>query len=339
MSANKINQNFVRQFGKTLDLLTQTKGGKFQGKGLEDNIVGEAAFYDQLSSITATEATRSSESGSTNTFPDSPDNFIEHKRRKLVATPYDVGVMLDRFDKVEMLVDPESQYVQQLAHALNRKRDIEFLKGIYGAAPTGKEGGGTAAELDQVVAKEIGATTGMNLDKLIEARKTLESNGVDLDDPLNKAYVAMTPNQLHQLLTETKVTSSDFATVKALVSGDLNTFYGFEFIISNLIPFTNTAGTNAYDNGGATRDFSSTWADDVPVNGDTTGDRACFAYVHSGIRSATNPDIVTEIDKRADKRFNYYAYAALRTGSVRMEEKKVVLIEAADVAVADSASE
>ena len=190
-----------------------------------------------------------------------------------------------------------------------------------------------------MVAKEIGATTGMNLDKLIEARKTLEANGVDLDDPLNKAYVAMTPNQLHQLLTETKVTSSDFATVKALVSGDLNTFYGFEFIISNLIPFTNSAGTNAYDAGSPTRDFSSTWSADVPEDGDTTGDRACFAYVHSGIRSATNPDIVTEIDKRADKRFNYYAYAALRTGSVRMEEEKVVMIEAADVAVADSASE
>tara|TARA_R100000005_G_C4992775_1_gene199939 strand:+ start:475 stop:1497 length:1023 start_codon:yes stop_codon:yes gene_type:complete len=340
MAANVINTAFVKQFGNTLELLTQTKGGKFTGKCLEETIEGEEKYYDQLDSVIASEAGRSSYDSVTgnNSFPDSPDNFIEHKRRQVTATPYDIGLMLDRFDKVEMLVNPESQYVQQMVHALNRKKDIEFLKGVYGAAKTGKAGGGTAAELTSgdAVAKEIGTNSGMNIDKLIEARKILESNGVDLDDPLNKAYIAMHPKQLHQLLTDTKVTSSDFASVKALVSGDINSFYGFEFVTSNLIPFTNTAGTNAYDNGGSTRDFSSTWSDDVPSNGDSTGDRACFAWVHSGIRQVTNPAIETEIDKRADKRFNYYAYAAMRTGAVRMEEKKVVFIEAADSSVDDS---
>ena len=332
--ANVIETAFVKQFGNTLDLLTQTKGGKFTGKCLEESIEGEQKFYDQLDSVVATEATRSSSTGTTNTFADSPDNFIEHKRRMVEATPYDLGLMLDRFDKVEMLVNPESQYTQQMVHALNRKKDIEFLKGVYGAAKTGKAGGGTAAQLSQVVAKEVGLNTGMTLNKLIEARKTFEAAGVDLDDPLNKAYVAMHPKQLHQLLTEEKVTSSDYAAIKALVAGDINSFYGFEFITSNLIPFTNAAGTNVYDNGGATRDFSSTWSSaDAPVDGDTTGDRACFAWVHSGIRQVTNPAIETEIDKRADKRFNWYAYAAMRTGAVRMEETKVVLIEAADVAV------
>ena len=334
--ANVIDTAFVKQFGNTLDLLTQTKGGKFTGKCLEESIEGESKFYDQLDSVTATEATRATSTGTTNSFPDSPDNFIEHKRRMVEATPYDIGLMLDRFDKVEMLVNPESQYVQQMVHALNRKKDIEFIIGALGAAKTGKAGGGTAAEFNQLVAKEIGTNTGMNIDKLIETRKTLEAAGVDLDDPLNKAYIAMHPNQLHQLLTDTKVTSSDFASVKALVAGDLNSFYGFEFITSNLIPYTNAAGTGVYDAGGATRDFSSTWsAADAPVDGDTTGDRACFAWCHSGIRQVTNPAIETEIDKRADKRFNYYAYAAMRTGAVRMEETKVVMIEAADTSVAD----
>tara|TARA_R100000278_G_scaffold70209_1_gene55575 strand:- start:614 stop:1633 length:1020 start_codon:yes stop_codon:yes gene_type:complete len=335
--ANVIDTAFVKQFGNTLELLTQTKGGKFTGKCLEESIEGEEKYYDQLDSVIASEASRASSTGTTNSFPDSPDNFIEHKRRQVAATPYDIGLMLDRFDKVEMLVNPESQYVQQMVHALNRKKDIEFLKGVYGAAKTGKAGGGTAAELTSgdAVAKEIGTNSGMNIDKLIEARKILESNGVDLDDPLNKAYIAMHPKQLHQLLTDTKVTSSDFASVKALVSGDINSFYGFEFVTSNLIPFTNTAGTNAYDAGTSVRDFSGTWTDDVPQDGNTTGDRACFAWVHSGIRQVTNPAIETEIDKRADKRFNYYAYAAMRTGAVRMEEKKVVFIEAADSSVDD----
>lgn len=334
---NLIDSNFVNQFGNTLDLLTQTKGGKFAGKCLEESIEGEIKFYDQLDSITATEATRASTTGTppdTNVFPASPDNFIEHKRRAVEATPYDIGLMLDRFDKVEMLVNPESQYVQQMVHALNRKKDIEFIKGALGAAMTGKSGTATAAQLSQVVAKEIGENTGMNLAKLIETRKTLESAGVDLDDPGNKAYIAMHPKQLHQLLLDDKITSADYASVKALVAGELNSFYGFEFVTSNLIPFTNTAGTGVYDNGGASRDFSSTWsASDVPQQESTpTNDRACFAWCHSGIRSVTNPSIETEIDKRADKRFNWYAYAAMRTGAVRMDESKVVLIEAADTA-------
>jgi hypothetical protein len=333
MAANDINQAFVKQFGNTLDLLTQTKGGKFTGKCIEESIEGEAKFYDQLDSITATEATRTSNDGTDNTFPVSPDNFIQHKRRMVEATPYDIGIMLDRFDKVEMLINPESQYVQQMGHALNRKKDIEFIIGALGAAKTGKAGTGTSAEFTQLVAKEIGANTGMNLQKLIETRKTFEAAGVDLDDPLNKAYVAMHPKQLHQLLTEEKVTSSDYASIKALVAGDINSFYGFEFVTSNLIPFTNAAGTGVYDAGGATRDFSSTWSSaDAPVDGDSTTDRACFAWCHSGIRSVTNPNIETEIDKRADKRFNWYAYAAMRTGAVRMEEAKVVMIEAADTA-------
>ena len=340
MAANKIDTAFVKQFGNTLDLLTQTKGGKFSGKCLEESIEGEIKFYDQLDSVTATEATRSSESSGTNSFANSPDNFIEHKRRAVEATPYDIGLMLDRFDKVEMLVNPESQYTQQMVHALNRKKDIEFLKGVYGAAKTGKAGTGTAAQLatgaGNAVAKDIGLNTGMNIDKLIEARKILEANGVDLDDPLNKAYIAMHPKQLHQLLTDTKVTSSDFASVKALVAGDINSFYGFEFVTSNLIPFTNTAGTNAFDAGTTARDFSDTWSNDVPQQESSpTNDRACFAWVHSGIRMVTNPGIETEVDRRADKRFNYYAYAAMRCGAVRMEEKKVVFIEAADTSVDD----
>ena len=343
MAANLIDTAFVKQFGNTLELLTQTKGGKFTGKCLEESIEGEEKFYDQLDSVIATQADRTSTTGDpadTNVFPNSPDNFIQHKRRQVSATPYDIGLMLDRFDKVEMLINPESQYVQQMVHALNRKKDIEFLKGVYGAAKTGKAGGGTAAQLatgaGNAVAKEIGLNTGMNIDKLIEARKILESNGVDLDDPLNKAYIAMHPKQLHQLLTDTKVTSSDFASVKALVAGDINSFYGFEFVTSNLIPFTNTAGTNAYDAGTTTRDFSDTWVDDVPQQESSpTNDRACFAWVHSGVRMVTNPAIETEVDRRADKRFNYYAYAAMRCGAVRMEEKKVVFIEAADASVAD----
>ena len=331
-TANVIDTNFVKQFGSTLDLLTQTKGGKFSGKCLEESIEGEEKYYDQLGGVTATEATAASSSGTTNTFPASPDNFIEHKRRKVTATAYDIGLMLDRFDKVQMLVNPESAYTQQMVHALNRKKDIEFLKGALGTASTGKAGAGSATlGAGQIITKNelaSGADAAkLTLDKIIEARKTLEAAGVDLDDPTNKAYLGITPNNLHNLLTEEKVTSGDYAAIKALVRGELNSFYGFEFCVSNLIPFMvadESAVNLAWNDDGS---HSSSAAGDKPkppAADDKT--RACFAWVHSGVRQVTNPAIETEIDKRADKRFNWYAYAAMRTGAVRMEEEKVVVI-------------
>ena len=129
MASTSITTAFVKQYGKTLDLLAQTKGGKFTGKCLEESIEGEEKYYDQLGSVIAQEVT--------DRYADSPENDITHARRRVVATPYDVGLMLDKFDKVQMLVNPESEYVQQQVTALNRKKDIEFLKGLFGDAQSG----------------------------------------------------------------------------------------------------------------------------------------------------------------------------------------------------------
>jgi hypothetical protein len=311
---NGIDTAFVNQYGKTLDLVAETKGGKFTGMSLEDTVVGEDAYYDQLGSVTATAITDSG--GTANGGVDSPSNTISHLRRKLDLTSYEVGLLLDRFDKVQTLINPESEYVQRQVSALMRKKDIEFLTGVFAAAPTGK--GGTGSAPFAASQKILNNNQGLTIDKIREARALLQKNGVDLDDPLNTAYLAVTPAQIEDLLGDQKATSTDFMNVKALVSGSIDTFYGFNIVVSNLIPFANTtSGEVAYTN----------WTNDVP-DADPNGDaiRACFAWVKSGIRTGIGMNIETDVAKRADKRFNYYAYSAMRCGSVRMEEEKVVQI-------------
>lgn len=310
---NGIDTAFVNQYGKTLDLVAETKGGKFTGMSLEETVVGEDAYYDQLGSVTATVVTDSGAPGGV----DSPSNTISHLRRKLNLNSYEVGLLLDRFDKVQTLINPESEYVQRQVSALMRKKDIEFLTGVFADASTGKAGAGTPAVLG-TGQKILNNNQGLTIDKIREARAILQKAGVDLDDPLNTAYLAVTPAQIEDLLGDTKATSTDFMNVKALVSGSIDTFYGFNIVVSNLIPFANTtSGEVAYTN----------WTNDVPdadPNGDTI--RACFAWVKSGIRTGIGMNIETDVAKRADKRFNYYAYSAMRCGSVRMEEEKVVQI-------------
>ena len=311
---NGIDTAFVNQYGKTLDLVAETKGGKFTGMSLEDTVVGEDAYYDQLGSVFATAVV---DSGSDT---DSPSDSISHLRRKVDLTNYEVGLLLDRFDKVQTLINPESEYVMRQVSSLMRKKDIEFIKGALGTASTGKAGAGSA---DLAAGNKIlQANAGLTIDKIREARAILQKNGVDLDDPLNEAYLAVTPTQIEDLLGAEKATSADFMNVKALVSGAIDTFYGFKIVVSNLLPFVATDSNVA----------NLTWsASDVPAVSSTDDNvRANFAWVKSGIRTGVGINIETDIAKRADKRFNYYAYSAMRCGSVRMEEEKVVQIQVSE---------
>lgn len=308
MASQNISTAFVKQYGTTIDMLLELKGGQFDGKCLEETIVGEEKYYDQLGSVYANEVI--------DRYGDSPENDISHARRRVIATPYDVGIMFDKFDKVQMLTNPESEYVQRQVSALRRKKAIEFFKGALGTAYTGK-GGGTTADLDSSNVVDE-ATTGMTLTKLRTAKEKLELGNVDLLDPMNKPYFVWSPTQMHELLGDTSVTSSDYNSIKALVAGDINTFYGFEFITSNQVPYTTD---------GANETVELNWdATDAPTDTGGTNIRACFAYVKSAVRQVTNPSIMTDISQRKDKRNNWYSYACMRTGAVRMEEDKVVIV-------------
>lgn len=311
--AINLPDNFVKQYSSNLQILTQLMGNKFRGKCREETIIGEEAYYDQLGAVVA--------AARTTQFPDSPESSITHDRRKVTANAYDTGLFVDRIEKVQTLIDPEGPYARQQVVALNRKRDQEFFSAALGDAATGKTGAGTAAFTDcpvVPVTEGLGTTTGMNLEKLIGALSALEESGVDVEDPENKPYFVWTPKQKNELLQVTKVTSADYASVKALVTGQINTFYGFEFITSTLVPYVNTAGT------GVNLDWSATT--DAPVDTDTTDIRGCFAYTKNNILMATNPEITTRADERADKSFDWYAYAVARFGGVRMEETKTVFV-------------
>jgi len=313
---NSIDTAYVNQYGKTLDLVAETKGGKFNGLSLEDQVTGEVAFYDQLDSVFAGAVDTSANSGGMN----SPDDAITHLRRRVELSNYEVGILLDRFDKVQTLINPESEYVQRQVSALMRKKDIEFISGALGTASTGKAGAGSATLGSGQ--KILQANSGLTIAKIREARAILQKNGVDLDDPMNEAYLAVTPTQIEDLLGNTEATSADFMNVKALVSGGIDTFYGFKIVVSNLLPFVATDTNTA----------NLTWSSsDVPAVSSTDDNvRANFAWVKSGIRSAVGMGIETDIAKRADKRFNWYAYSAMRCGAVRMEEEKVVQIQVSE---------
>jgi hypothetical protein len=73
----------------------------------------------------------------------------------------------------------------------------------------------------------VNGGTNMSVAKLRQASFLLNEDNVD---PMNR-FIAMHPSQLKALLAETETTSSDFNTVKALVSGEIDSFMGFKFFL------------------------------------------------------------------------------------------------------------
>ena len=193
-----------------------------------------------------------------------------------------------------MLIDPTSAYAQAAAAAMGRAMDDVIIAAALGTAATGETGSGSATISNSIA----NGNTNLTLAKLREAKYMLDSGDVD---PSIQRYIAVGPSQIQALLADTTVTSSDFNTIKALVQGELDTFMGFKFIMTNRL---------------STSDGSET--DDV---------RNCFAWAEDGITLGLGKDVSARIDERADKSYATQVYYCMTLGAVRMEEAKVVQID------------
>ena len=120
----------------------------------------------------------------------------------------------DIFNQAKVNFDERQELVQVVANAIGRRQDQIILDALA-ASSTG----------NVVDENEGGTDTGLNVAKLRAAKKLLDKNNV----PMDNRHIIIHANSLASILGETSVTSADFNTVRALVSGELNTFLGFTF--------------------------------------------------------------------------------------------------------------
>ena len=120
----------------------------------------------------------------------------------------------DIFMQQKVNFDERQELVQVVANAIGR-RQYQLIIDALNAS-------GTSLTVDNDIG---GADSNLNVAKLREAKKLLDKNNV----PPQDRHVVIHANSLASLLSETAVTSSDFNTVKALVSGEINTYLGFTF--------------------------------------------------------------------------------------------------------------
>jgi hypothetical protein len=120
----------------------------------------------------------------------------------------------DIFSQAKVNFDERNELVKVVANAIGRRQDQLILNALANSSTS------------LVVTEDEGGTdTGLNVAKLRAAKKALDKNNV----PMEGRNMIIHANSLASLLAETAVTSADFNTVRALVSGELNTFLGFTF--------------------------------------------------------------------------------------------------------------
>ena len=284
-----ITNAFVEQYRNNVTMLTQQRGSKLRDFVTVNNgVVGKTVFTEQIG---ATEAKkRISRHG------DSPLVDTPHKRRLYTMADYEWGDLIDKADRVRMLIDPTSTYAQSAAFAMGRVMDDVVIDALKGAASIEDAGSQTTVNLTQTIAKtfsDVGSNDDvLNVAKLRQAQQLFHTASVPEDE---EKIIVVSPKGIQQVLGAKEVTSADFNTVKALVNGEIDTFMGFRFIVSNRLPVSGT-------------------------------DRDAFAFTRSAIELGIGQDVMARIEERADKAFSTYVYYCMTLGATRLEEEKVVKI-------------
>jgi hypothetical protein len=283
--STQITTAFVEQYSANIQMLSQQMGSLLRDAVRNESVVGKDAYFDQIGKVTAVLKT--------SRHSDTPQIDTPHSRRRVSLADYEFADLIDQQDKVRLLIDPTSSYAKAAAYAMGRAMDDVIIAAALGTANTGVSGGTPVTfPAGNIVAANTGGT-GMNIAKLAAAKQILDAGDVD---PSIKRHIIVSPQEIADLLNTTTVTSSDFNTVKALVQGEIDSFMGFKFHVSNRL----------VDNGAA--------------------NTQCIAFAEDGILLGIGKDVTARIDERADKSYATQVYYCQTIGATRMEEAKVVSV-------------
>jgi len=207
---------------------------------------------------------------------------VTYSQVTATMTDYIAAEYSDIFHQSHINFDERRELVQVVSKSIARRMDQICIDAL------------NAASSPSTVANSIGDTANMNVDKLRAAAKALNEKNV----PAEGRYLLMHSSQLDALLGETEATSSDFASVRALVRGEINSFMGFEII---------TMGDR--DEGG------------VPK----PSDRSCFAYHRDAVGYAESMAQKSEINYIPEKT-SFLVSSMFSAGAVAIDDEGIVKI-------------
>ena len=249
----QIPVSFVDQFKANILVLSQQKPAKLRGCCRMEDVTGDTMYVERIGPKDA--QLRGARHGAT------PISDADHSRRKLSMADYVVPAdIIDKPDKLKLLIDPQSVYAQNQTFSLNRQIDDVIITALGGPAYGGHTGATTINNYDVGECRLIESSgvicaagsdwsntteTGLTIAKLLTCKELLDNAEIDEE---RQRYFLTNPHNINQLLNTTEVKSSDYNTVKALAQGKIDTYMGFKFLKSTRLPAddTNTGATKSY---------------------------------------------------------------------------------------------
>ena len=195
----------------------------------------------------------------------------------------------DIFNQQKVNFDERQELVQVVSGAIARRMDQVVLDALTAASSP-------STVANTVVSSGSPAASDLNVGKLRAAKKAMDAKNV----PAEGRTILVHANSLSSLLSETQVTSSDFNTVKALVTGEVDTFLGFKFI---------TLGDR--DEGGLAIDGSS--------------DRTLFAFHRDAVGLGVGMNQTSRVDYIPEKT-SFLVASMFSAGAVAIDDEGIVKI-------------
>jgi Phage capsid protein len=299
MSAN-LPSLYAQQFATNVALLLQQKESRFRGAVTEGHYIGkQASPVDQIGAVSMQPVlSRFAPMGRVDAAVD---------RRWVLPSDFDLPQLIDQFDKLRLLTDPESSYVTNAVQAANRQMDDLIIAAAAGTAQTGETAStATTFPSSQVVSVNLGGTaSNMNVDKIKRGVRLLRANENMPDDPI---FCAISAIEEESLLSEIQVINEDYnanggtgGAAPVLRDGHIERFMGVTFLHSErlLTGTDDAAGTS----------------------------RSCPMWAKSGMHLGLWNDVTTDVSQRKDLQgLPWQAYVYMTAGATRVEEKKVVRI-------------
>ena len=275
---------FINQYQNTMRMLLQQTDSRLEGTTIPPiKQDGEYLYWERLGATEAIDLP--------GRHSDTPNIEPDHSRRRQTANPYVWATLLDRQDAARMLVDPKGPYQASAKNAMNRRIDRMILGALGGNAYGGKAGGTTIAlPAGQKVAH---GSVGMTIGKLLAAKQLLDES----EAPMEGRYFVCPSESIIDLLGTTEITNADYNTVRALVTGQIDSYLGFKFIQTELVYVENSSSTTTWYN---------------------------YAFCKGAIGFGKVEDITVRLTERADKNYAWQPYVSMDMGATRVEDEMVV---------------
>jgi hypothetical protein len=214
---------------------------------------------------------------------------VTYSQVEATMSDYNAAEYSDIFHQAKVNFDERQELVQVVSKAIGRRMDQLIIDAIAAASSP-------STVANTVVTSGSAGASNLNVGKLIAAKKALDAKNVPFDD----RHIIVHANSLSGLLGDERAISGDYASVKALVSGEINTFLGFKFYV-----------LGDRDEGGLAVDGSS--------------DRVVYAFHRSAIGMGVNMAQKTEINYIPEKT-SFLVNSMFSAGAVAIEDDGIVAV-------------